>query len=45
MILVLPLVAVIVLYYATKSVDIPRNYIRYASAAIMVIMGIALFLI
>jgi cytochrome c biogenesis protein CcdA len=45
MIFVLPLVAVLVFYSATKSVDIPRNYIRYASAAIMVIMGIALFLI
>ncbi len=45
MIFVLPLVAVLVLYSATKSVNIPRNYIRYASAAIMAIMGIALFLI
>ncbi len=45
LIFVLPLIAVLIFYFATKSVSIPRNYIRYASAAIMMIMGIALFLI
>ncbi len=45
LIFVLPLVVVLTFYSVTKSVNIPKNYIRYASAVLMVIMGIVLFFI
>ncbi len=43
LIFVVPLVAVLILYSLTKSTNIPKNYIRYVSVALMIIIGIALF--
>lgn len=45
LIFVLPLVAVLFAYSLTKSTNIPKNYIRYISVALMIIIGIALFFI
>jgi cytochrome c biogenesis protein CcdA len=44
LIFVLPLVLILVLYMFARSPKIPRNYIRYASAIAMLIVGVFLLL-
>lgn len=45
LIFVMPLVVILALFMFARSPKIPRNYIRYASAAAMLIIGVVLLLI
>lgn len=45
LIFVLPLIVILVLYYFARSPKVPKNYIRYASAAAMLVIGIILILL
>jgi cytochrome c biogenesis protein CcdA len=45
LIFVLPLILILVLFYFARTPKIPRNYIRYASAIAMILIGLYLLLI